>query len=220
MTIGAKRRRPGPAQGPGTGHHLQLPAPQRPGLELRRRQLPEGRVAAAVRPAVLERRHHQPAGPDVLLVPAPHLPAERAQGAGQADGVRREGRPPPHRGAGVRLRLARRPHRAVAGGLCVDAGARAARSASCSVRRATSPASSTRRPRASAATGSTAPAARPSAEAWFDRRHRAPRQLVARLGRLAASRWPASMWPRPRRLGNAQFKAIEPAPGRYVKAKA
>ena len=78
MTLGpdsAERRRP--AQGPGTGDDLQLPAPERPGVELRRRQLPEGRNAAAVRPAVLERRRHQPAGPDVLLVPAPHLPAER-----------------------------------------------------------------------------------------------------------------------------------------------
>ena len=59
--------------------------PERPGLELRRQQLPEGRVAAAVRPAVLERRQHQPAGPDVLLVPAAHVPAERAARSGPAD---------------------------------------------------------------------------------------------------------------------------------------
>ena len=56
---------------------LQLPAPERPGLELRRRQLPEGRDAAAVRPAVLEQRQHQPARADVLLVPAQHLPREQ-----------------------------------------------------------------------------------------------------------------------------------------------
>jgi hypothetical protein len=79
MTIGAQAPRwPRPAQGQGTGHHLQLPAAERPGLELRGRQLPEGRGAAAVRPAVLERRQHQPARADVLLVPAPHLPGQRA----------------------------------------------------------------------------------------------------------------------------------------------
>jgi hypothetical protein len=41
-------RRPGAAEGPGTRHHLQLPAPQRPGLELRGRQLPQGRKPAAL----------------------------------------------------------------------------------------------------------------------------------------------------------------------------
>ena len=38
---------------------------ERPDLELRRQQLPRGQAAAGVRPAVLERRQHQPAGPDV-----------------------------------------------------------------------------------------------------------------------------------------------------------
>jgi polyhydroxyalkanoate synthase len=45
--------------------HLQLPAAQRPGVELRGGQLPQGRDAAALRPAVLEQRRHQPAGTDV-----------------------------------------------------------------------------------------------------------------------------------------------------------
>ena len=84
MTLGD--REPGrrqPAEGPGAGDHLQLPAPERPGLELRRRQLPEGRGAAAVRPAVLEQRRHQPARADVLLVPAQHLPREQPGQAGQ-----------------------------------------------------------------------------------------------------------------------------------------
>ena len=94
MTLGDEGAgRPGAAEGPGTGHHLQLPAAERPGLELRGRQLPEGRDAAGLRPAVLERRRHQPARADVLLVPAPHLPAERTEAARQADGVRREARP-------------------------------------------------------------------------------------------------------------------------------
>ena len=79
----AERRRRQPAQGPGAGDDLQLPAPERPGLELRRRQLPEGRDAAAVRPAVLEQRRHQPARADVLLVPAQHLPREQPRQAGQ-----------------------------------------------------------------------------------------------------------------------------------------
>jgi hypothetical protein len=87
----AGAQRPRLAQGRGARHHLQLPAAERPGVELRGRQLPQGRGAAAVRPAVLERRQHQPAGPDALLLPAPHVPAERAARAGQAHGVRPEG---------------------------------------------------------------------------------------------------------------------------------
>ena len=51
-------------------------ARQRPDLALRRQRLPQGQGAAGVRPAVLERRRHQPAGADVLLVPAPDLPRE------------------------------------------------------------------------------------------------------------------------------------------------
>jgi poly(3-hydroxyalkanoate) synthetase len=51
------------------------------------------------------------------------------------------------------------------------------------------------------------------------RRHRAPGQLVDRLVRLAQG-------PRrqagaaPKSYGKGKYKAIEPAPGRYVKAKA
>ncbi len=119
----AERGRRQPAQGPGAGDDLQLPAPERPGLELRRRQLPEGRDAAAVRPALLEQRRHQPARADVLLVPAQHLPREQPRPAGQGDGLRREGRPRQHRRADLPLRLARGPHRAVAGRLPQHAGA-------------------------------------------------------------------------------------------------
>ena len=57
---------------------------------------------------------HQPAGPDVLLVPAQHLPREQARQARQALTVCGEkvdlGK---HRRAGLHLRLARGPHRAV-----------------------------------------------------------------------------------------------------------
>jgi len=37
---------------------------------------PRGQAASGVRPAVLERRQHQPAGADVHLVPAQHVPRE------------------------------------------------------------------------------------------------------------------------------------------------
>ena len=37
----------------------------------------KGQAAARVRPAVLEQRRHEPARPDVLLVPAQHLPREQ-----------------------------------------------------------------------------------------------------------------------------------------------
>ena len=43
-------------------------ARQRPHLAVRGQQLPQGRIARGVRPALLERRQHQPARADVLLV--------------------------------------------------------------------------------------------------------------------------------------------------------
>ena len=43
----------------------------------------KGKAPAGLRPAVLERRRHQPAGADVLLVPAQHLPREQAARAGR-----------------------------------------------------------------------------------------------------------------------------------------
>ena len=49
-------------------------ARERPRLELRRQQLPEGRDAARVRPAALERRLGEPAGPDVRVLPARAVP--------------------------------------------------------------------------------------------------------------------------------------------------
>jgi polyhydroxyalkanoate synthase subunit PhaC len=49
--------------------------------------------------------------------------------------------------------------------------------------------------------------------------HRAPRQLVDRLVRLA-QRPRGKLVAAPKTYGNRKHKAIEPAPGRYVKAKA
>ena len=141
MTIGAaERRRRQPAQGPGAGDDLQLPAPERPGLELRRRQLPEGRDAAAVRPALLEQRRHQPARADVLLVPAQHLPREQPRQAGQGDGLRREDRSRQHRRA--EPTSTPRARTTSCRGRAPTAARRSSRAsaASCSAPRATSPA--------------------------------------------------------------------------------
>ena len=106
-------------------------------------------------------------GPDVLLVPAQHLPAEQAQAAGRLTVC---GEPVDLRrgqGAGLHLRFARGPHRALGRGLPLDPGAQRRRSASCwaprAHRRRDQPAS----PRASAATGSNGSAAPPPQD-WFD----------------------------------------------------
>ena len=60
--IDAAHRRQGLSRRPLHGRDLQPAARPRPDLELRRQQLPAGRGLSAVRPAPLERRHHQPAG--------------------------------------------------------------------------------------------------------------------------------------------------------------
>ena len=64
------------------GGDLQPAARARPDLELRRQQLPAGRGLSAVRPAPLERRHHQPAGevaPELSARPLPRQSAGRAR---------------------------------------------------------------------------------------------------------------------------------------------
>jgi polyhydroxyalkanoate synthase len=106
-----------PAQGQRTGQRVFLAARQRPDLAVRGRQLSEGQDAAGLRPAVLERRRHQPARPLPRLVPAQHVPGEQPARAGQAGDVRRQGRPRPRRHAGLHLCQPRRPHRAVEIGL-------------------------------------------------------------------------------------------------------
>ena len=113
---GDHRRRRHPA---GAGSRLRVlqPARQRPGLALRGEQLPARRAAGGLRPALLERRQHQPARADVLLLPAQHLPREQAARARRADQLRRAGRPRQGEAADLRARDARGPHRAVALGL-------------------------------------------------------------------------------------------------------
>ena len=136
---------------------------------------------------------------------------------GGTDPVRRAGRPGRGRRAGVPLRLARGPHRALADGLREHAAAgrrhhlRARRQRP--HRRRDQPAGEEKR---NYWVGDDrAPTPRPG---WSTRRRRA-RQLVAGLERLArahagdAGASAQDAWQR-------QFTVIEPAPGRYVKAKA
>ena len=79
-------------------------------------------------------------GPMLLLVPAQHLPREQPRQAGPAHCLRRADRSRPHRCACLHLRLARRPHRALARLLPQHPGCSEASAASCSAPRVTSPA--------------------------------------------------------------------------------
>ncbi len=58
------------------------------------------------------------------------------------------------------------------------------------------------------------------AEDWFDKAHRNVPAAGGPTGPTGSRRTPASRSPRPRATGNRSYKAIEPAPGRYVKQKA
>ena len=97
-----------------TGQRVREPAPERPRVELRRQQLPEGALAARLRPAVLEWRFEQPSRADVRVLPEAPLSEERAARARRADDARRIDRPRAHRASHVRIRVAGRSHRPVA----------------------------------------------------------------------------------------------------------
>ena len=81
-----------------------------------------GRDAAAVRPALLEQRQHQPAGAVLCLVPAQHVPRNNLIKPGKLT-VCGEDRPGQGQAPGVCLWLARGPHRPHQCGLCQHAGA-------------------------------------------------------------------------------------------------
>ena len=76
------------------GQCLQHAAPERPDLDLRRQQLPEGQVADGLRPADLEFRLHPDAGRQPLLLPAQLLSREQAD-AGRDGHRRRDARSRP-----------------------------------------------------------------------------------------------------------------------------
>src|SRR6185436_10900986 len=98
----------------GPRFRLLQPARERSRLAVRRQQLSPGRDAGGVRHPSLERRQHQPAGADVLLLPAQHVSFEQAARAQGAHQLRRAGRPRRGRAAALRPRHARGPHRALA----------------------------------------------------------------------------------------------------------
>ena len=207
--------------GPRPGHHVQLPATERPGLELRGRQLPQGRVAAAVRFAVLELRRDQPARPVLRLVPAQHVPGEQPRQARQDHGLRAEGGLPQGQAAGLHLRLARGPHRSDRWRLCQHPGVprQEALRHGCfgSHRRCDQPARR-RQTQPLDRTGWPVPG-RPVNE-WIDgaTEHKGSwwTDWAAWLKPLAGKQIAA-----PKTYGRGKaYAAIEPAPGRYVKAKA
>ena len=141
-------------------------------------------------------------GPDVLLVPAPHLPAERAEAARQADGVRREGRP----GAASRRRSSStrsREDHIVPWKAAYAVHAHHERQEALRARRvrATSPASSTRRPRRSATTGPTT-RCRPTPTPGSPAPPKCP-AAGGPTGPAGSSRCRARWWPRPRRRAAA-----------------
>ena len=159
---------------------VREPARQRARLELRRRQLPEGRDAARLRPPVLEQRLGQPAGADVRLLPAQPVSRQPPARARRAD----DGRAPRSTSAASRFR----PTSTRRATITSCRGARptgprrwsAATSRSCSAHRATSPAWSIRPPPTGATTGPTSSSPmRP--DDWFDRARSVPGQLVAAL---------------------------------------
>ncbi len=90
-----------------------MPGRERPGLELCGEQLPGRPPAARVRSALLERRQHQSAGSDVLMVPAQPVPREQPDRPEQALHLRCCGRPRSDPGAHLRVRGTRGPHRSV-----------------------------------------------------------------------------------------------------------
>jgi hypothetical protein len=136
-------------------------------------------------------------------------------GASLATGLRLFFGLPSHRRAGLPLRVARGPHRAVDHGLCGCASARRAGTlgASGHIAGVINPLAKRKRNHWIAPTLPSDPqdwlAAAESAEgSWWP-------AWTAWLDEHAGARRPAL-----RRAGNAKYSVIEPAPGRYVKAKA
>ena len=91
--------------------HVQPAAFERPDLGERGEQLPDGREAAGLRPAVLEQRRHAHGPRRARLVPAQHLHGEQPDPAGQDRAEGRADRPRPHRARHLRGGRGEGPHR-------------------------------------------------------------------------------------------------------------
>ena len=167
---------------------------------------------------LLERRLGEPAGTDVRLLPAQHVPRQQAARARRADDGRRADRPRARSTMPAYVvRLARRPHRAVALGLPVDARCSAATSRSCWARPATSPASSIRRRRTGATTGRTE-LVTDDADDWLARARRAIREAGGRTGARGSRAHGGALARRAARArATPRHPPLEPAPGRYVR---
>ena len=149
---------------------LRVPdaARQRPDLAVRRQQLPQGQDAGGLRPAVLERRRDQPAGPmyawylrnmyleNNLCVPNRLSMCDEPVDLGQID-------------MPTYVLATQEDHIVPWRSAYRTTGSSAARPSSCWAPAATSPASSIRRRRTSAATGPTARRARSRAVAGHGR---------------------------------------------------
>jgi polyhydroxyalkanoate synthase len=164
------------------------------------KQLPPGRIARRIRPPLLERRQHQPAGPDVLLLPAQHLPVDLGRVSLPVFVLAtREDHIVPWRSAYRTL------------GLLGGADKTFVLGASGHVAGVVNPPAKNRRSYWTAGPGAAA-----GPDAWLE-------DATERKG----SWWPLwSQWlaghgggarPAPEAPGSVQYRAIEPAPGRYVK---
>jgi hypothetical protein len=101
-------------EGSEMARHLQHAALQRPDLDLRGQQLPDGQGALPLRPAVLELRFHAHALQDAQLLPAQHVHEEPAARARRHHPARHADRPFQGQDALLLHLHHRGPHRPVA----------------------------------------------------------------------------------------------------------
>jgi hypothetical protein len=101
-------------EGSEMARHLQHAALQRPDLDLRGQQLPDGQGPLPLRPALLELRFHAHALQDAQLLPAQHVPQQPAARARRHHPARHADRPVQGQDAVLLHLHHRRPHRAVA----------------------------------------------------------------------------------------------------------
>ena len=213
-------RRVGPARlprRPGARRRVHVAAAQRPGLELRRQQLPARQGAAGVRRPVLEPGHRAPGRRPAPRLHPPRRSTTRSRAPAALDGARHAGRPRRGRRRQLHRRRPHRPHRPVGERLPQHAAARRRRRASCSRPAATSRRSSTRR-RRTRARATASPTSTPAD----------PQALLEQAATVPGSWWPdyvewlaarsGALRPAPKRLGGRGHRALGKAPGTYVHA--